>query len=301
MNLLNYVGNTPLIKLKCLPEKYADVYVKLEAFNPGGSVKTRVAAQMIEDAEKAGRIKSGDTIIEATGGNTGIGLAIVCNIKGYKLLAVVPDNYSEERIRILRLYGAEVLLSESAKGNDSHIQLVEELIEKNPDYVWLNQFKNESSIKAHYCGTGPEIYKEIQPDAFAVCVGSAGTFQGIGSFFRKKNPDIQLYVVQPKGCNLKDGMAIKHKIQGVSLGIKPPLLDYRIITGYLDVEFEKIRKLLLILMKEEGLFLGISSGANILGAIRIAEKLGRGKIVCTVAPDGGNNYLEDLYYDLSEL
>lgn len=293
MNLLSYVGKTPLVKLNCLPEEYADVYVKLESFNPGGSVKTRVAARMIEDAESENRIKPGDTIIEATGGNTGIGLAIVSNIKGYRLLAVVPDNYSEERIKILRMYGAEVLLSDSRKGNDSHIQLVEELIEKNPQYVWLNQFQNESSIKAHYFGTGPEIYKEIEVDAFVACVGSAGTFQGIGSFLKDKNPNVLLYAVQPQGCNLKNGTAIKHKVQGVSLGIKPPLLDYNMITGYLDVEFEDIKNLLLFLAKKEGLFLGLSSGANILGAIRVAENLGKGKIVCTVAPDGGNNYIDE--------
>lgn len=293
MNLLSYVGKTPLVKLNCLPEEYADVYVKLESFNPGGSVKTRVAARMIEDAENENRIKPGDTIIEATGGNTGIGLAIVSNIKGYRLLAVVPDNYSEERIKILRMYGAEVLLSDSGKGNDSHIQLVEELIEKNPQYVWLNQFQNESSIKAHYFGTGPEIYKEIEADAFVACVGSAGTFQGIGSFLKDKNPNVLLYAVQPQGCNLKNGTAIKHKVQGVSLGIKPPLLDYNMITGYLDVEFEDIKNLLLFLAKKEGLFLGLSSGANILGAIRVAENLGKGKIVCTVAPDGGNNYMDE--------
>jgi len=294
MNLLNYIGNTPLIRLNCLPKNFADIYVKLESFNPGGSIKTRVAARMIEDAEKAARIKCGDTIIEATGGNTGVGLAIVSNIKGYKLLTVVPDNYSEKRIRILKTYGAEVILSDSTKGNDSHIKLVEELVEKHPEYTWLNQFKNKSSIRAHYYGTGPEIYNTIHPDAFVACVGSAGTFQGIGSFFKEKSPSILLYAVQPKGCNLKEGTAIKHKIQGVSLGIIPPLLDYSIITDYIDVEFDEIKKLLLYLSKNESLFLGISSGANILGAIKIAKQLGSGKIVCTVAPDNGDNYMEDI-------
>ncbi len=294
MNILNYIGNTPLIKLKHLPSNYADVFVKLEGFNPGGSIKTRVAAKMIENAEKENAIMPGDTIIEATGGNTGIGLAIVSNVKGYKLLVTVPDNYSEERIKKLKAYGAEVILSDSHMGNDSHIKLAQELLKKHPEYIWLNQFENKSSIEAHYEGTGPEIYKIIHPDAFVSCVGSAGTFQGIGSFLKKKNPEILLYAVQPKGCILKEGKAIPHKIQGVSLGIIPPLLDYKIITDYVDVEFSEVRRLLLLLAKSEGLFLGLSSGANILAAVKIAKELGQGKIVCTVAPDNGDNYLEEI-------
>ena len=179
MNVLDYIGKTPLVKLRYLPQGYADVYVKLESANPGGSIKTRVAAKMIENAEKRGLIKPGDTIIEATGGNTGIGLAIACNVKGYKLLAVVPDNYSKERIKKLSIYGAKVLLSDSRMGNDSHIKLVKQLLEEHPEYVWLNQFQNPASIRAHFEGTGPEIYEQIQPDAFVACIGSAGSFQGI--------------------------------------------------------------------------------------------------------------------------
>lgn len=294
MNILNYIGNTPLVKLRNLPPNCADVFVKLESFNPGGSVKTRVAAKMIENAEKEHMLIPGNTIIEATGGNTGIGLAIVCNVKGYKLLVTVPDNYSQERIKKLKAYGAEVILSDSCKGNDSHIKLVQEILKRNPEYIWLNQFENKSSIEAHYEGTGPEIYKIIHPDAFVSCVGSAGTFQGIGSFLKKQNPDILLYAVQPKGCILKEGKAIPHKIQGVSLGIIPPLLDYRIITDYVEVEFNEVRRLLLSLTESEGVFLGLSSGANILAAIMIAKKLGAGKIVCTIAPDNGDNYLNEI-------
>lgn len=293
MNVLDYIGKTPLIKLRYLPDEYADVYVKLECANPGGSIKTRVAAKMIEDAEKRGMISPGDTIIEATGGNTGIGLAIACNVKGYKLVAVVPDNYSKERIRKLSIYGAKVLLSDSRLGNDSHIKLVQQLLQQHPEYVWLNQFQNVASVSAHFEGTGPEIYEQIQPDAFVACIGSAGSFQGIGSFFKKKKEDTLLFAVQPKGCNLKIGTAISHKIQGVSLGIVPPLLDYGIVSGYIDVEYEEVRRLLRKLIKKEGLFLGMSSGANILGALILAKKIGQGKIVCTLAPDSGDNYLDE--------
>lgn len=293
MNVLDYIGKTPLIKLRHLPHGYADVYVKLESANPGGSIKTRVAAKMIENAEKKRLLSPGDTIIEATGGNTGIGLAIVCNVKGYNLLAVVPDNYSKERIKKLKIYGAEVRLSDSRMGNDSHIKLVQQLLEEHPEYVWLNQFENTASVSAHFEGTGPEIYEQIQPDAFVACIGSAGSFQGIGSFLKKKREDTLLFAVQPKGCDLKKGKAVPHKIQGVSLGIIPPLLDYKIISGYIDVEFEEVRDLLLHLIRKEGLFLGISSGANILGALNVAKKLGQGKIVCTIAPDGGDNYMDE--------
>ncbi len=294
MTLLDYVGKTPLVKLSFLPDDYAEVYVKLELFNPGGSIKTRVAAKMIENAEKEEKLHYGDTIIEATGGNTGIGLAIVSNIKGYKLLVVVPDNYSMEKINILKAYGAEVKLSDSAKGNDSHIKLVEKLIRENPEYIWVNQFENKASIEAHYNGTAVEIYDLIQPDAFVSCVGSAGTFQGIGSFFKDKNSETLLFAVQPKGCDLKRGKAIAHNVQGVSLGIVPPLLDYEIITDYIDVDYNEIKQTLIMLARKEGLFLGLSSGANILAGIKVAKQLGAGKIVCTVAPDGGNNYLEEI-------
>lgn len=293
MNLLSYVGNTPMIKVDHLPDNYATVYVKLEQYNPGGSIKTRVALRMIEDAENAGILTPGATVIEATGGNTGIGLALICNVKGYKFLAVVPDNYSKERIQKLKVFGAEVILSDSNKGNDSHIKLVEKMCRRNPKYIWLNQFRNESSVKAHYYGTGPEIYHTIKPDAFVACVGSAGTFQGIGSYLKENKPDTLLVVVQPIGCSLEKGISIKHKIQGVSLGIRPPILDYTLIDDYIDVDYNDIQGLLISLMKSEGLFLGISSGANLLAAINIAKKLGPGKSVCTVAPDGGENYIEE--------
>lgn len=295
MTVLDYIGNTPLIKLRYLPEDHGEVYVKLESFNPGGSIKTRVAAKMIEKAERDGRLKPGDTIIEATGGNTGLGLAIVSNIKGYRLITVVPDNYSEKRINTLKAYGAQVILSDHTQGNDSHIRLVQRLVEEHRDYVWVDQFHNPSSVEAHYTGTAVEIRDQIHPDAFVACVGSAGTFQGIGRFLKDNNPETLLYAVQPEGCDLKNGMAVEHEIEGVSLGIIPPLLDYDLITGYLDVKLWEVRNTLMDLAKKEGIFLGMSSGANILGAIRVAGILGRGKIVCTVAPDGGSDYLDKLF------
>lgn len=296
MNILNYIGNTPLIKLNIDDKNIADIYLKLEYFNPGGSIKTRVAAKMIECAEKEGKLQYGDTIIEATGGNTGIGLAIVANIKKYNFTAVVPDNYSIERIKILRKYGANVILSKSEQGNDSHIVLVKDMIAKNNSYVWLNQFENIASIKAHYEGTGKEIASKIIPDAFVASVGSAGTFQGIGEFLKSINPEILLAVAQPKGCSLKQGKAISHKIQGISLGIVPPLLNYNLIDEYIDVGYNDTIKMMDFLIKNDGLFVGLSSAQNVMAAYIIAKKLGHGKKVCTVAPDSGTNYLNDILY-----
>lgn len=298
MSILNFIGNTPLLKIEDESNNMADIYVKLEYFNPGGSIKTRVAERMIRNAEQEGKLHKGDIIIEATGGNTGIGLAIAANVKGYKFVAVVPDNYSQERINLLKIYGADVMLSDSKQGNDSHIVLVKRLIEDNPKYIWLNQFENKASIQAHFEGTGKEISNLITPDAFVACVGSAGTFQGIASHLKLVNPNIKLYVAQPKGCDLKNGTSVPHRVQGVSLGIKPPLLDYNMIDNYIDVDFEDVKKKLRELIVNEGLFLGISSGANIVAAYKVAREIGNGKIVCTVAPDNGNSYIDEGVYDV---
>lgn len=294
MNILNYIGNTPLVKLNISDKNMAEIYVKLEYFNPGGSIKTRVAAKMIESAEEKGILQQGNTIIEATGGNTGIGLAIVANVKKYNFVAVVPDNYSIERIKILKKYGAKVILSKSEYGNDSHIKLVRDMVAQNTNYIWLNQFENSASVKAHYEGTGKEIVNQIIPDAFVSSVGSGGTFQGIGEFLKSINSQTLLAVAQPKGCCLEQGKAIPHKIQGVSLGIVPPLLNYDMINEYLNIEYEDTIKMMDFLVQNDGLFVGLSSAQNVVAACIIAKRLGHGKKVCTVAPDGGTNYLDNI-------
>lgn len=294
MNITDFVGKTPLIKLKN-NEEFADIYVKIEHFNAGASIKARVAKQMVEDAIKSGRLKAGMTVIEPTGGNTGIGLAIMSARYGFHFVAVVPDNYSEHRIGLLRRYNAQVILSDSSLGNDSHIRKANELLEQNPDWICLDQFRNISCINAHFYGTAQEILDKIVPDVFVACVGSGGTFTGIGKRLKQKNNALRCYVVQPVGCNILKGSAVPHKIQGVSLGIVPPLLDYSLIDATIDVEFEDVREELLRLMKDEALFLGISSGANILAAKRVAQEIGKGKIVCTIAPDGGQYYTEEIY------
>lgn len=295
MNIIDFVGNTPLIKLQNENDYSADIYVKIEHFNAGASIKARVAKKMVEDAIKSGSLNAGMTVIEPTGGNTGIGLAIMSIIYGFNFIAVVPDNYSKDRVDLLRRYNAKVILSDSSKGNDSHIVKAEELRQINPTWVCLDQFKNRSCLDAHYYGTAQEILDKIIPDVFVAGVGSGGTFTGISRRLKQENKALNCYVVQPRGCDILRGVAQPHKIQGISLGIIPPLLDYSLIDGTIDVDFEDVRDELLLLMKKEALFLGISSGANILAAKRIAQEIGKGKIVCTVAPDGGQYYTKEVF------
>lgn len=295
MNITNCIGNTPLVKLQNRDTDSADIYVKIEHFNAGNSIKSRVAKQMVEDAIKSGKLKAGMTIIEATGGNTGMGLAIMSTIYNFNFVAVVPDNYSQERIDLLKYYNAQVILADSSLGNDSHIQKTKELQKHNPDWVCLDQFSNVSCINAHYNGTAQEIINEIIPDAFVASVGSGGTFTGISKRLKQVSDNIKCYVAQPIGCDIMNGKAVQHKVQGVSLGIIPPLLDYSLIDGTLEISFEEIKKELLLLMKHEAMFLGISSGANIVAAKMLARNLGKGKSVCTVAPDGGQYYINEIY------
>lgn len=295
MNITNCIGNTPMIKLQNRDTDSADIYVKIEHFNAGNSIKSRVAKQMVEDAINSGKLKAGMTIIEATGGNTGMGLAIMSTIYNFNFVAVVPDNYSQERIDLLKYYNAQVILADSSLGNDSHIQMTKELQKHNPDWVCLDQFNNVSCINAHYNGTAQEIINEIIPDAFVASVGSGGTFTGISKRLKQVSDNIKCYVAQPIGCDIMNGKAVQHKVQGVSLGIVPPLLDYSLIDGTLEISFEEIKKELLLLMKHEAMFLGISSGANIVAAKMIARNLGKGKSVCTVAPDGGQYYINEIY------
>ena len=295
MNITDFVGNTPLIKLQSENDHSADIYVKVEHFNAGASIKARVAKKMVEDAIKSGLLKTGMTVIEPTGGNTGIGLAIMSIIYGFNFVAVVPDNYSKDRVDLLRRYNAEVILSDSSTGNDSHILKAKELQQTNPTWVCLDQFKNRSCLDAHYFGTAQEILDKVIPDVFVAGVGSGGTFTGISRRLKQDNNALRCYVVQPTGCDILRGVAQPHKIQGISLGIIPPLLDYSLIDGTIEVDFEDVRDELLLLMKKEALFLGISSGANILAAKRIAQEIGKGKIVCTVAPDGGQYYTKEVF------
>ncbi len=296
MNVTHFIGQTPLLKLENDESDCADVFVKLEFFNAGGSHKARIAKEMVKDAENSGRLRKGMTLIEPTGGNTGIGIAMMAAIHGYKFIAVVPDDYSRERIALLKLYNVRVELSNSATGNDSHIKLVKEMSDNDPSLLWLDQLTNKASINAHYNGTAREILEQIVPDAFVTCVGSSGTFTGVSKRLKEVSPLTKCYIVQPAGCDIMTGQSIPHKIHGASIGIIPPLLDYSLIDGIINVEFFEVKKLLLSLVQKHGLFLGPSAGANIFAAFNLAKKLGKGKKVCTIAPDGGHFYIKEVYY-----
>lgn len=273
----------------------AAVYVKLEYFNAGASIKARVARAMVERATRMGVLHVGDTLIEPTGGNTGMGLALVANSRGYNFIAVVPDNYSQNRIQLLQIYGADVRLSDSATGNDSHIRLARRILDEHPEYIHLDQFRNPACIEAHYDGTASEILSRCDPDAFVCSVGSGATFSGVGRRLRENNPKVHLQVVQPDGCDIRGGSAVPHRIQGTALGIVPPLMDYDLLDSTSCVSFEDVRVQLRALVRTDGLFLGASSGANIVAAKRLAKQLGPDKVVCTVAPDGGEYYRDEIY------
>ncbi len=290
------IGNTPIIKLKNLSnDSMADIYVKLEYYNLGGSVKTRVAHEMIKSAERNGVLHKGITLIEATGGNTGIGIAIISRLKGYNFIAVVPDNYSQQRIDLLKIYGAKVVLSNHLLGNDSHIRKAEEIVHANNTYFCLNQFNNRSCIDAHYLGTAIEIINSIDTvNGFVSVVGSAGTFTGISKRLKEYDSNTKCYVVQPEGSNIMTGYAKPHLIQGASVGIKPALLDYNLIDDIITVNNTDVANTLNVLCRHEGLFLGISSGANICAAIKIAKQMGPKKKIVTIAPDAGYYYFD--YY-----
>lgn len=291
------VGNTPLVKLRNMyGNQCGNVYVKLEEFNPGGSIKTRVAFQMIEDAEIEGRLKEGDTLIEPTGGNTGLGLAIAASIKNYKLILTIPDSFSKEKINTLKEYGANVLLSNHKEGNNSHILLANKMIEENPNYICLDQFSNESNPKAHYFGTGREIYNQLQGkiDIFVSSIGSGGTIMGCGKLFKEIIPNIKIIGVQPDGCEILKGKFIPHKIQATAVGVISKFFNPNYIDSMTNVTFEEAMEVKDFLAKRQGIFVGISGGANIAAAFKTSKSYNNETNIVTVAPDSGRSYLE--YY-----
>jgi cysteine synthase A len=297
MEILDCIGNTPLIRLpKDFTQTEATVLVKLEEYNLGGSIKARVGNQMIIDAELDGRIDINHpetvTILEATGGNTGIGIAQICAIRGYHCVLTVPDNYSQVRIDLLRNMGADVILSDHKTGNDSHIRMANELLDEHPDYIYVDQTKNPSNRRAHYFGTGREILRQCgsQIDCFVAGIGSGGTITGAGRAIKEIYPSCKIVGVQPAGCDVLKGKSIPHIIQGMAIGKIPEVLDVSIVNEMISVTNEEVTDVKSQISKKLGLYLGYSSVANIIGAIRAARNMNKGKIVVTVSPDGGRNY-----------
>ncbi|MGC6553009.1 PLP-dependent cysteine synthase family protein [Streptococcus sp. VTCC 12905] len=295
MSILNDMGNTPLVKLKNpFGDNYAQVYLKMEEFNPGGSIKSRVALQMIEDAEIAGILNPGATLIEPTGGNTGIGLAVACSLKGYQLVLTIPDNFSAEKIEVSKKYGAKVTLADHRIGNDCHIKKARELLKDNPDWICLNQFENPSNPKAHYLYTANEIIEQLNTpiDCFVSVIGSGGTITGISKRLKEYNPEIKIIGVEPKGCNILNNIYIPHKIQATAVGKVGNFFDKSMINEMVSVDFEEVQKIRNYLSFNQGIFVGISSGANVLAAFNESKKWDSSKTIVTIAPDSGRSYLE---------
>ncbi|MFE5324433.1 cysteine synthase A [Paenibacillus sp. NPDC056579] len=306
-NITQLIGGTPLVKLnRVVPEGSAEVYVKLEYQNPGASVKDRIAISMVEVAEQEGKLKPGDTIIEPTSGNTGIGLAMVAAAKGYKAILVMPETMSMERRNLLRAYGAQLVLTPGAEGMKGAIKRAEELQAENPSYFMPQQFKNQANVKVHRETTGPEIVEAIQShdgklDAFIAGIGTGGTITGAGSVLKENFPNIKIYAVEPSASPvLSGGKPGPHKIQGIGAGFVPDILNTSVYDNVITVEnddaFETSRRV----AREEGILGGISSGAAIFAALQVAKELGAGKRVVAIIPSNGERYLSTPLYQFED-
>lgn len=296
------VGQTPIVKLnRLVNDNSADVYLKLEYFNPGSSVKDRIALAMIEAAEEKGIIKPGDTIIEPTSGNTGIGLAMIAAAKGYKAVFVMPETMSLERRNLLRAYGADLVLTPGAEGMKGAIAKAEELV-KQHGYFLPQQFNNEANPEVHRRTTAKEIIEQMdQLDAFVAGIGTGGTITGTGSVLREKFPEIKIYAVEPKDSPvLSGGKPGPHKLQGLGAGFVPSVLDTKIYDEIIQVEAEDAFEYARRAAREEGVLSGISAGAAIYAALEVAKRLGKGKKVLAIVPDNGERYLSTPLYQYSE-
>ena len=298
-NLLDLIGNTPLIKLNHIfGDDIADIYVKLEGFNLGNSIKDRAALGMIEEAEKSGKLLPGGTIVEPTSGNTGISLALIARLKNYNVVIIMPDTMSVERRNIMTALGAELILTDGSKGMKGAIEEAEKLVHENKNYFMPQQFENPANPLKHYETTGVEIIKDLPDlDAFVAGVGTGGTLTGVGKRLKEHNPDIKIIAAEPSASPvISGGIPGKHKIQGIGAGFIPKNLDLSIIDEIIKISDEEAFIFCKELSLKNGLFLGISSGANIAAAYKVAKKLGKGKKVVTVSPDGAEKYLStDLF------
>ena len=283
-SVLDLIGNTPLVAAHELsPNPAVRMFVKLEGMNPGGSVKDRIAKSMIEDAEEHGRLRPGDTILEPSSGNTGIGLALVCRVKGYKLRVVLPENVSVERRQLLEIFGAEVIPSPAAEGSNGAIKVAQKLA-KEGDAVFLYQYGNAANPKAHYEGTGPEIWADCpEVDAFVAGLGTSGTLMGVGRYLKERKPGVRIVAVEPPAGEDVQGL------RSLEEGYIPPIFDPDVLDRRFVVRLEEsvewTRRL-----AELGIFAGLSSGAVMAGAAKVAATMDKGTIV-VLAPDGGWKYL----------
>jgi cysteine synthase A len=293
-SILDLIGSTPVVKLRRLPgANDAEVWGKLESFNPGGSVKDRICLSMIESAEREGKIKPGVTIVEPTSGNTGIGLALVCAVKGYRLILTMPDTMSEERRSLLGAYGARLILTPDTKGMGGAIRKAEELVLEHPDYFMPQQFSNPANPEIHRRTTAMELLKQFKRiDAFVTGVGTGGTITGVGEVLKDKFKDTRIYAVEPAASPvLSGGEPGFHKIQGIGAGFVPAVLNQRIYDRVITVSDDDAARYTRRLALEEGIFVGISSGAACCAALQVGAELGKGHVVVTVFADKGEHYL----------
>src|SRR5690625_1359935 len=301
--IADLIGETPIVKLnRTVDEDSAEIYVKLEYFNPASSVKDRIALAMIEQAENEGILKPGDTIVEPTSGNTGIGLALVAAAKGYKLAVVMPDTMSQERRNLLKAFGATLYLTPGANGMKGAIEKAEEL-QKEHGYFMPQQFKNEANPEIHEKTTGEEIVNQMKDglDAFISGIGTGGTITGAGKVLREQFPNIKIYAVEPEDSPvLSGGSPGPHKIQGIGAGFVPDVLNTYIYDEVIKISNEEAFEASRHVARTEGILGGISSGAAIAAAKKVAKQLGKGKKVLAILPDNGERYLSTALYQFEE-
>ncbi|MCL2522461.1 MAG: cysteine synthase A [Erysipelotrichales bacterium] len=301
-NIDQLIGNTPLLRLKKIEEMFglkAQIVAKLESFNPGGSVKDRIALAMINDAESKGLLKQGSVLIEPTSGNTGIGLALIAATRNYRLILTMPDTMSVERIQMLKAYGTEVVLTEGKKGMTGAIEKAKELLKIIPDSVMPSQFTNLANPEVHFNNTGPEIWKNTRGkiDFLVSGVGTGGTITGAGRYLKDLHPNIKLVAVEPANSPvISKGQAGPHKIQGIGAGFIPEILDTSLIDEVITITDDEAYQFGRILTKKEGVFAGISAGAALAAAVEIAKKNPKKRIV-VIIPDSGNRYLSTPLFD----
>src|SRR3989338_7632281 len=310
-SILETIGKTPLVRLNKITAGYKpQTFAKVEYFNPGGSVKDRIGVQMIEEAEKEGRLKAGGTIVEATSGNTGLGLAIAAAVKGYRCVFTMPDKMSQEKIQLLRAFGAEVIVTPTAvphESPESYTEVAKRVVRETPNSILANQYYNPKNPEAHYRTTGPEIWEQTggQIDHFVCGIGTGGTISGVGRYLKEQNPNIKVVGIDPKGSILREYFYTKkfspvfktYKVEGIGQDYVPGVLQFQFVDEVIEVTDKESFIMARRLTREEGIFVGGSAGTALAGAMKVAERLTENDVVVVLLPDTGERYLSKIYND----
>jgi cystathionine beta-synthase len=310
-NILQTIGNTPLVKLNKISKRYKpQIFLKLEYFNPGGSIKDRIGIEIIDDAERDGRLRPGGTIVEATSGNTGVGLALAAAVKGYKCIFTIPDKMSNEKISLLRAFGAEVIITPTAvphESPESYTEVAKRIVRETPNSILANQFFNKKNPEAHYKNTGKEIWEQTggQIDYFVTGVGTGGTISGVGKFLKEKNPKVKTIVADPKGSVLYTYFQTKklpdtfspYKVEGIGLDWIPGTFHAEYVDEIIEVSDKESFLVGRRLAREEGIFAGGSAGTALAATLKVAERLDENHVIVVLIPDTGERYLSKMYND----